>query len=1664
MLRGFYDNIQGITINQAIQLTIAHAKEYTKGSVKEHYLTIENEELRNVYSKLTEGALISLQAYFQSTSIVPYVELRNDNGKFQMFLSNKNRTKNALIKEIEHQVRTKHGERSEAEKKTASDKYAHYEDLANKLARAIKSVVQSTEDRPGVDIKALYKEFDRKEALIKKARKNNNLEEAEKLETELEVKKKRFRELLDKEVPAPKIGIRFSSDRTSIRKMIAALMKIETDMVSDITGIEREFVKAGIRDYNSGIFGMEYMIDYIMRRDANYNYQTPLRKYVAQSKSHNEFTGESSVDHDLLLSNFTEKSKRAKEGKQWTEAFALASDYAALEDDASLSHRFLNPEGKNKDSIRLANALSLMAERINMDEVQNNPRFKNNDYVTYHEGREAKLIFVAGLKDKGRDIGISEKGMSEIDDVVMRAIAFFSPESSLAEEGFYLQPVEQFSDKTSMVMTDVLKYDLASAKAMYEHFKSKHPKDFPTKEQAEQSIEEIADVLVDNIDRIDLPVGEGKSVLEMAKELFYNHAINKFNTDQYFYGESSSWSKDGKVDYVNKVKRQLFSSGITPVIGVEGGVKETHKHITINDPVVFNALINGETELPDGVDYISEEFAMRLEKSYGTTFGFASIFKMFYWKTNQETGEPTMHKSNAVVLTREYAETSEDLKRFYDWMQTHKIDRVSFKSGVKKQESKYDPSPKNHPNRLTYKAGENGLDLNELEGLPSNPEFYYADNRFYFFQQDLRQSLEFQLRSAPRQVLRYIMELDVEDRIQLGFNEAIEEARSEILDKLESLTEEYKTTGNPNKLKEYLVSPDRDGGNWAMQSLLENPNISFNHPMLWDQLQLKLASKVKKKILDLKVKKHIAVEAPNFLIPLKETRVENGKIVHGEAMISIALKDQIVKKNGKSYVFITRVPVSYHHSTSLVEVVGYLPESAGSVIITATGIQKIAGADNDGDQRHIWARYSDKELASFKGAERRFRESSNKAWDALYDIYNPTEDVEEHFEELTKPINTETVNSYIPSQTDLGSPYDMMAVVRARAENSEGQSTIGIIARYQAVQSFLDKHQITLKLAKPNLSKLSEAARAELTPDEILGSAKIFIPGKGEFSLRKLYEQDKKRRARKKASTGNHLNLAVDHGKLLKLGPMGMVKRTSTSFNALFNLIPLEETELYDGLIKFYNHPIVKQWLKVSKRFGSPLFKPNNGIWIETAKSIDSNSANNGSKWKSLYGVEPKIDESHFAENLSVEKQLEFLNYLMRLEETFKGFYNISELINFNEEAPTTVAELADLNEMMKVVNSHDGVLGNIHVGGFMNSPYFKAANSVHEIMNDTYDNLMVYSNPMYSSFKQYLDQWLDASVGLQSNKSQNVKSVFSSAIQLASIGVNETKAELRNAAIDVLKKLDRKGELKKALVEENGIVRLSNKYRTSYSYKNDIEPLKEEFSKLSEQDKLTLLKHLIVEQGVTSSPLSGNYQELIDNWTHEYLDAKVSTFLNEELQSYDHLDFASYAVQKYGHLLPYTDISSVQTNSEGEVFYSINYANQKLNPSIPSLVKVNIEGKTYVFNRTTNIEGRPEIVFKKSDAVPLDEYLEKLEYNDLQVQFAEVPDFDPTTLEMISNWWDENVEFSLEKVNEIQKKLSSAHINNKKDFFVDYMKYKESRGLTQKQYLQEIIEPIIPC
>ena len=548
----------------------------------------------------------------------------------------------------------------------------------------------------------------------------------------------------------------------------------------------------------------------------------------------------------------------------------------------------------------------------------------------------------------------------------------------------YLQFVGQQADDPGRLFTEAKIYGIEEAKDRLEKLRKQYnakkendiiPSDKRIKEIVKESLHHFKKI---NIGHIPNYSNLSLSDKEIALTHYWNNSIlNEFMIQEYLqpmfynYGENKIGNNYNPKDDLSIgeilrliIKRKISGNGMNASLYKGRKPRQAVYNDILFDGKLGNRYING-TDVngapqigSDGVIFISETMAKEMNLTYGSVYNFDHTFKFVY--SGHQGRARTYNKANWVVVTKKASDYfsnhfGEDnpMTKVYNAMQRSDLDVLSFDSSVKIK-----------PNNIELQD----LDSNDIVDESNIIEM---DTKYLFYQQNLQAGRG---KESP---------FEKDASVQIGqhltrFPE--EKARIDSLWNDIAIKQDLKTRANflnftdTDFIKDAIIArlPNTPNGQ-SIKTVLENNKTSvFDMPEMAIGVILSL---MESDVAKLKITGGILVEAPNMAGAGKlgdlsdissqekiDELIEKGKkLGTTDVLIPNKWRKKFkVDDNGEplpgQLMLITRVPASDSHSTSLVQVKGFLPDddSLGSVIMTHEGIAQIAGADYDGDQRQVW--------------------------------------------------------------------------------------------------------------------------------------------------------------------------------------------------------------------------------------------------------------------------------------------------------------------------------------------------------------------------------------------------------------------------------------------------------------------------------------------------------------------------------------------------------------------------------------------------------------------------------------------------------------------------------------------------------------------------------------
>lgn len=1004
----------------------------------------------------------------------------------------------------------------------------------------------------------------------------------------------------------------------------------------------------------------------------------------------------------------------------------LANVVAA--DTKEINPNFRSVIGKQKSSEEYKSHYTIDISLLPTDEIQNSNRAYldkkkevPNPWTALFKKVAPKFLRMDGVKNNTNSKSVDAANASIKDIKHFDILAFLNKGMKMVGNDRYFQHFEQQSDKSSREYIEAKKYTTSEAKAMFEKIKDKFPKDFVDQYIKTELVADILEML-DNKSLDPTLISpsvykvKGQAInptdkLTLAKQLAeafgYNFAVNKYYIDQYFYPETDI---NGKKNYskgylADKMKRQLVGSGLQLNYAVMRAFyylrqgfsnSEENKYnllnnVVINDPMLAMKLFDMEEkdyELFDGLILMHENTAKAISEASGSIMDYGQQIKSQYSKNNADNSR-TYLKGNTIVLTKEMAdrfsrkdkngnEINAITKLFYHMGDPrYNIDTIAFTSAAKK-------SSKENVNEITWDIGKDG----EINFAGNLPEFKQEplDIRYYLVQQDLRQESRIVRKNDVRQQWYHGMRFKNAEQQQGLLNKAMEVYKGYLEKNILGKTDQEKKDW-------FLEKIPKTKSNQGFIRLLKS-GISIDNPIIQTRLNYIFANIIEDEVLGVKVPGAVATSIPNIFGPLKAMYLDKktNKVVQPEAMLPAGYrksglrsrkdkieqyaKDHPNEKNFNAaiadikgdYAFITRVPSTELHSTSLVEIVDWIPESMGSVVATATGVSQVAGEDFDGDMRYIKVQYRDKVTSEV------IKDGSPKGiMNKVFDLQMENYFNGDNYNDLVNPIDTSKaktiVKEYKAADANLNY-YAPNSLYTGIQSSQEGTRVIGILARANAVYNFLKRSGAELK----SIIKVPE-----ITDKGATGNT---LELKGlNFS--------KKQEALIRSIAANNLNHATDNVKEQNLEYLGLTEATAM-LSTFLQYFGVDEY----AAVKFMHNPVVQEYIKMVRESKSPNSDTErNEIYYALAEKYYPGSTMKDGPFDKKMAFENKnvslTTQEWIGKGLTDEQRIKVLKFLNYTNNNAQDFSKLSKLIKGIEDAPKSYAQLYSFRALVtKLLNA----------------------------------------------------------------------------------------------------------------------------------------------------------------------------------------------------------------------------------------------------------------------------------------------------------------------------------------------------------------------------------------
>lgn len=945
---------------------------------------------------------------------------------------------------------------------------------------------------------------------------------------------------------------------------------------------------------------------------------------------------------EYLIQFFTQGSE---EYNVMSNLYKLSTSSKNVEDLALTGN---NVKGDNFSSFVMDNMMFVIAEDIRNSHVKN----AITEFY-FKEGRDAEIVIIDGIANTSAEKKVSAEDLSFEDLWIMQLYEFFQLGNS------YNAWMGQLADRPSLYFMEVPK------RIISEEAYNDLIKDFPDFEQTVDWV--LTNFINYNQSFFDqfLPSfplsSEGKPMSgaeklkfrtekrrELAKDFVFNFALNMKDMIQLFHGEMSSYEND----MVNLIKRagSSSSSGYRLLSTIEGGLSETYQFALVNDRF-------GDWEIFDGVEFMTGEYADKMQVSMGYTFSkqftegmeVLSSVKALHTSIDPESNFRGLTKGNIINIDF-LADTFKDSKyaTIRKFMRSNGIDRLSFGSTTKIYENAGGKRSKNVMMIDLWDVEGNEL-KNPVIPLGSIMTRYTKDT---YIQQDLRHSTIPRDATMSSQMLANMMILPHGDVIADRINDLQLIVINDLINEING------KTVNEAKL-DWLEENLGEHANEELKRMLESGMTPYE-PGFANMIRKIIASHITRKSLEVPINRTTMQEIPDpdgilqgrrltkdkkhILLPdiasgtvgqrYAETRFKgkpNEAIKHvlenkkkyidlfdldGNLMEwEITERDGIIP--GQIYMS-TRVPADDPHSHTVGRLMYHIPGANFTMIDKESHLR--SGSDFDGDQRFNWTFYlSDSGNIITGGSKKGI--SNELLMIIAQDYMNPDMN-----DKINASINTRSLD-HIANRYKKDRIYNILNPLswnQSREENMAGVRMKGMFTDMNTVYGLINnkgidfKYQLTLDVGEDDKIVLTGIK------EDVLGLTKIEI--------------------------ANILNMAFDNAKNPVLEFIGCNEKTAQMF---FIAIVGDKTVDYKDRTAIINHID-----KVSRYFTSPLVR-------DFATLLRRNDG--GVRDSSMKDIENKLLGSY--------SQVDVKN-LMKFYHAAREVADIRKFYSLTQKMPNSVVEL----------------------------------------------------------------------------------------------------------------------------------------------------------------------------------------------------------------------------------------------------------------------------------------------------------------------------------------------------------------------------------------------------
>ena len=1316
-------SIEGVEFEVSVRALMNHASKISiedEPNLMELYLG-ENSELNPRVKQglidygITEENLVALHAYYKSVVLYPWKYLKNANGGWAINDTNKSTVDKKTADELLNDYFTDDLKEKLREKRTVKNtkgedvQISYYtqlmmkwkkqrkmyaqkrttlnQDFSQKFAKSYSEIMQieaykkAFVDTGLLRAKTYYNSIKQTISEVEKVF-NDKFETLSKITDESE----RLRKTANLERAKAKIIKALNEDNNKVYKakneISQEIADLDVKLMKELTGMPEDMIRSLFDIQNKGNYVKNLTEDFSFTRENNQTLWKILRPQQQRFHEKSNVIGTDALNHrdvEAWIESYTLTEKGTR-----SYANEISIDIAVNKGESLMSLDFTGTDDSRKDATRFLSNLELASRNIMSEEVQNSPRFANNDFVKDHADHAPVIEMFSDVSNPEHDKTVVSDKMTMFDMWAVQMKYFEQAKKDKQGKLKFKMHLGQLGDSSLKAYIEVERKSTEDAKA-----KAKELGLLKGREKRIETEINTTKALLRNLSIKGLIVDS--SIAELAENFVYNYMINRHFVDEYYKDLNAFKDKDGniKMGAVAKRDKTIASPGVQ-LVNVKGGIYDLpetkpgkHNVFIANDEKetvkIAKVLEEGfhefkDVELTNGFTFHSEVFDQAITKSSGNLLGsgpsgkMEGISKAIYSDNDLEHGRVII-KSNSIVLTKKMAEQSPALMQIYKMMNRpgKPIHRFTFTSSAK---------------AVGTMGAVEGNKIFNTKIFTNKPNIFEADSSKFLVQQDLTNPTVFNEEKMPVQVFRYLTNFDMFDKISDIYKEIMQENVVKTKKFFASIgTEEWK-----NKLLSQL---DDTPQNQQVRTLLADKNVTRDHPTIKAIEANLLKSIVTKDVFDRIANKTRMIEMPDYKVDskLKGIRIEtiDGKKVMGlpQAMVSSDYKNQLIEFNGKKVMFIVRVPTTGMHSISLVEVVDFLDPKMKNTIITDRGTQQKAGSDNDGDARYC--------LSTFKGGN--LSKKERLANDVIRHMIAEYVKVD-NFDLLNEPINTAAVDKAVEAveskiggnKAEKADIYMYSDMVKMFINNSESQTGIGHAATFNAFHQFAKKFGFSVK--------------SPITLPDFKTGQPIT---KSSFSLPK----DKKEALAVMARVANITNIIVDNPNLQMMDRAGLSTATTTPFMTLLAL-----GFDYETVISYFRQPIVQDYIRFMREKESPLISRE-----------DSN------EWDYLYEKYSNVTRQEAIDAKMQNKDIEHLKSIIALA---NDVTNIARIVKANEIAATRFEDFYSvLSGVLDIKNLKvsipDSFYKNKNEYHSALAPLVQSMEMIHEFWEKS-----IYLNPLF--------------------------------------------------------------------------------------------------------------------------------------------------------------------------------------------------------------------------------------------------------------------------------------------------------------------------------------------